>query len=278
MNDKKFTNLPVELISRLRAIFNLHDWSVDQDETFDRFCQMLRTMNKEQQDCILELTRIFLRVDFQKYPFHIGRALSKINVNLLNNIDRIYVLPIRTEKDFGKQKSSTFVAYGLHDFKTNNLLYGKTINIIDTLSGLPRNFNLTPSLLLLVDDFIGTGETAEGCINYLKQTLGIELSKILILALVVQREGYERISGLGVEVVYSEIRQKGIADGFQPPLRQEFTDVMRAIEDKYNFEAEIRFGYKQSEALVKMIRTPNNTFPVYWNSRTSPEFDPPFPR
>lgn len=27
---------------------------------------------------------------------------------------------------------------------------------------------------------------------------------------------------------------------------------------------EFQFGYDHSEALVKMIRTPNNTFPVYW--------------
>lgn len=278
MNAKSVQTLSPELIRRLTAIFNLHGWPIEGDEIFNRFCQLLRIMDKEQQECILELTRRFLRIDFGKYPYHIGQALAKLGGNALDKFNKIYIFPIREEKDFGKQKSSTFVAYGLHEFRSSQPLATKTVNIIDTPNGLPKNFNLTPSLLLLVDDFIGTGETAESCINCLTQKYGINSDKVIVLALVVQREGYRKITDMGMKLVYSEWRVKGITDVCQQPQKQDLIETMMLIEDKLNFDFDIRFGYKRSEALVKMIRTPNNTFPLYWSSKSVFKFNPPFPR
>jgi hypothetical protein len=270
--------ISIEVFAQIKAIFEYHHWSIDQENTFDRFCQMLSLLDNEQQKCIMELTKKFLRVDFAKYPNHINRALANIQPDFFNDTDRIYVMPLRSPEDFGKQKSSTFVAYGFYDYKTHNLFLGKNLNIIDALGGIPKNINVTKSMLILVDDFIGSGETAESCLNYLEKDVGIDLSKVMLLALIVQKEGWTKLTDMGHKLVCSEIRNKGITDEFQEPIKQEFIKAMQSIEDIFKYNAEFRFGYRQSEALVKMIRTPNNTFPIYWKSTNTPKHNAPFPR
>ncbi len=272
------SGLSLRVLAKLKSIFDAHHWPTDQEDTFDRFCQMLAFLEPEEQDCVLELTKNFLRVDFTEYPHHIRKALTGIEPELFREAARIYLMPLRAPQDFGKQKSSTFVAYGFHEYRAHEAFAGKPVLIIDTPGGLPRNFNASNSMLILVDDFIGSGETAEGCLNYLREIVGIDLNKILLLALVVQREGWTRLKGMGPKLVYSEMRGKGITDEFQDPTRQALTEAMHSIEAKLRFDADICFGYKQCEALVKMIRTPNNTFPVYWKSQTTPKHLAPFPR
>jgi len=40
---------------------------------------------------------------------------------------------------------------------------------------------------------------------------------------------------------------------------------MQSIERRIKgLEEKFKFGYEGSEALVSMIRCPNNTFPIYW--------------
>lgn len=39
----------------------------------------------------------------------------------------------------------------------------------------------------------------------------------------------------------------------------------------------MELGYAESEALVTMIKTPNNTFPFYWYEKNSNSYAP-FPR
>ena len=278
MTNRLKTNLSLNVIIQLREIFIQKKWEIEGESSFDRFCEMLSSLSPEQQECVLLLTKEFLRVEFNTYPFHIRKALSCIDSKSLTDVNKIYVMPLCVKSDYGKQKSSTFVAYGFHDLKSDNLFFDKEVNIISTPVGLPKNFNLSSGLLLLVDDFIGTGETAEGCLRYLVDEIGITLDKILILALVVQRSGYERLLSLGVNTVFSILRGKGISDGFVDPEKGIISQTMSSIEDMLEFENDIRFGYQGSEALVKMVRTPNNTFPVYWKTKKALKFTPPFPR
>lgn len=271
-------NLQAEVFSRLKDVFEFHHWSLDGEDTFERFCSLLGMLDKNEQNCIIDLTNKFLKVDFSKYPHYINKALATFPNAIFQNIDKIYIMPLRAPEDFDKQKSSTFVAYGFHDYKTHSVFSGKTLNIIDKPTGIPKNFNSTNSILLLVDDFIGTGETAESCLEYLSGSVGLDLRKILLFALVVQRDGYDKLIKAGHKLFCADVRNKAITDDIHDPEKQYFIKVMQSIENKFNFRPDCRFGYKQSEALVKMIRTPNNTFPVYWESVPRLKYKAPFPR
>lgn len=284
----------IEIINKAKKLFNFHNWEIDNKGSFGRFCGALSILSIEQQDCILDISRSFLKVDPGKYHLYIKSAIAGIDDERIDPFAKIFVLalnvveqeielrkPIDERKKIGR--SSDVIAYYFNDSDLQDLpkLRNKRIIVAYSLNGLPKNFNNRKSLLLLVDDFIGSGETASGCINFLINEAKYDVSKISLLALVSQKEGVERIKDKGVEVYCSEIRNKGITDNYSSPTKDEFINLMKNIEDIINIDDKYRFGYSQSEALVKMIRTPNNTFPVYWRkSRTEDgqEFTPPFPR
>ena len=98
-----------------------------------------------------------------------------------------------------------------------------------------------------------------------------------VLALVAQEEGVDYIQKLGVELYVGETRRKGISDYYTDEEAEHRLKLMEEIEDKMSVKRNYRLGYGQSEALVTMCRTPNNTFPVFWEEKGNMKLAP-FPR
>ena len=71
--------------------------------------------------------------------------------------------------------------------------------------------------------------------------------------------------------------KRGISDRYVGEQLDTYSRIMTHIEDKLKVAAKDRFGYNQSEALISLIRTPNNTFPVFWKSYGKNKIVP-FPR
>ena len=135
--------------------------------------------------------------------------------------------------------------------------------------------DLTPndSILILVDDFVGTGETAiDVCKIFLDKTYsGSKLNpeSVFIVSIVAQSEGVIKVKKeLNVNLVSDTIRDKGISDGYSSNAVAEKIELMLSIESKIcskKFLKKYSLGYGKSEALVSfMNKTPNNTFPFYW--------------
>ena len=124
--------------------------------------------------------------------------------------------------------------------------------------------------------FIGTGETAVKGINDILSKVA-DRNRIYVIALVAQNVGIEAIESLGIRIYADVIRFKGISDYYKDEELIEKINLMEAIERKLAIKRKYRFGYGASEALVTMKRTPNNTFPVFWeeNDRANKA---PFPR
>lgn len=284
----------IEIINKTQKLFRDHNWIIDDEGSFGRFCEALSLLSSKEQKCLLDITHNFIKVSPAKYHLYTKMAIEEIDDRVIRTLSRIYVLalnvveqkienqkPVEDRKKVGR--SSDVIAYHFNDSDLQDLPKFRDTNIIViySLDGLPKNFNNSQSLLLLVDDFIGSGETAEGCVDYLGSDAGYDVRKISILSLVAQKDGIDRVRNKGVEVYCSEIRNKGISDNYSSPLKDEYISLMEDIEDEIDVDDKYRFGYNRSEALVKMIRTPNNTFPVYWlKTRTSngKKFNPPFPR
>ena len=55
---------------------------------------------------------------------------------------------------------------------------------------------------------------------------------------------------------------------------------MDDIEKRLKVNENYRRGFKESEALVCMLRCPNNTFPVFWSTKkvSGESWPAPFPR
>ena len=141
--------------------------------------------------------------------------------------------------------------------------------IITSINCLPKNLqNSSVKKLFLVDDFSGSGETVFSCLDYLKQEKQILGNKITILLLAGMKDSINKIQQKGYEVYCDLIQEKGISSIIDDIKRNDFTILMNEIEAKYHIDinSEIHFGYNHSESLITLIRTPNNTFPIFWDS------------
>ena len=87
-------------------------------------------------------------------------------------------------------------------------------------------------------------------------------------------EGVKILNSNGY-TVYSAVQcNKGLSEN--GTIEQ--IEMMKSIEDQIRIDEVFRFGYHSSEALVKMMRTPNNTFPIYWFHKRNRNKYAPFPR
>ncbi|MED4354327.1 hypothetical protein P9265_18710 [Schinkia azotoformans] len=286
INRKKKQNLSIDIFNKIGNLFEDKGWEISEDfndfSLFGRFCDLLSYLNSEQQDFIIELTSKYYKVDFEEYIILISKILNTIfkDTNDTENLNTFYVMPLITEKDKFKIKSSTLVAYLFQspllkyngkfsniNFKVRNELTEKEINKI----------NESPKTkLFLVDDFIGTGETALASFDfYVKQ--GINRNEITIISLVSQEAGYLLLKGNNIDVHVGQLFKRSISDYYQEKELKSKLQLMNSIEDKIRPSEDCKLGYKGSEALVTLVRTPNNTFPIYWLEKKSGH-KAPFPR
>lgn len=134
--------------------------------------------------------------------------------------------------------------------------------------------------MLLIDDFIGTGETADGAWTDFNTNYSVPSDKVYVVCFVAQRVGVEYMRSAGVPCITVHERWKGITDSAHLADKTAAMAVMDDIESKLAIGANMQRGYQKSEALVMMYSCPDNTFPVYWarKMRSGKQWPRPFRR
>ena len=69
----------IEIINKVTKLFNLHGWEIDKDGSFGRFCDALSFLPVTQQDCLLDISKNFLKVNLEKYLLYIKLAIAEID-------------------------------------------------------------------------------------------------------------------------------------------------------------------------------------------------------
>lgn len=139
-------------------------------------------------------------------------------------------------------------------------------------TSIQRSWTNPEILLLLIDDFIGTGETVIGAIDDL---FSIGLLKdeypLKVLTFIAQEAGIENIQKKYPDIVtYSKILNKGLSDNYTGNILKNNINHMIEMERKLNIKPDYQFGYGKSESLVAISRrSANNTFPVFWLEKKS---------
>jgi len=271
--------LSISDLSKLENIFSSKSWPIKSEvgeSIFDSFCNMLSSFEQEEIDLILDLTKDFLWVNESQYIMLFCESFRELFEKQLSaGIQQIVLCPLLSESDINKPKSSIILLY----FIKANLLALQSrfrqinIYIIDSPTAYNPAELLENHSLCLIDDFIGTGSTAISAVNYFidKQ---INIASISILSLVAMRSGIDFLRQNGYNTVATIILDKGIEGSVNADQKYK---VMEMIEAKIAVKADYHLGFGHSEALVKMVRTPNNTFPIYWLRNKKNPYAP-FPR
>lgn len=274
-------DISIATLFRIQKLFSSKGWpqNGDLDECyFDRFCNLMRNLSEEQQEMLFTLSEEFLWVQETEYIRYFVRSFDLLIKKIGTDTRKTIVLiPLLPPEDFGKAKSSVVLFYFI---KGNIVHLQKKYSAQNiTLLECPAQFNphdfSEDSLFCLVDDFVGSGETASSAISFFLEN-GISKCNMFIIALVSMQQGMDFLRQDGVQVFSSVVMRKAISDRTDGKDAS-FRPLMESLEAAIKVRSEYTFGYAHSEGLVKMIRTPNNTFPIFWMKNKKNQ-SPPFPR
>lgn len=260
----------VELIS----VFKEQNWDIEEstageNSVFDMFCKRLEELESDaDRELMLELTRKYLVVNLEeygKYMVDVFRKFIDRNKDKIGKTEVIHMFPVQ-DKDYpAKTKSGNVMCYLFQGnlMRRFDEFRNKRIRIIETFDGLEK-YKEDIECLLLVDDFVGTGDTILGCINLIEEK-GIKKERIKALTLVMQEQGRNAVEEYGVEIYSAVLRNKAITDNYSIEEAEKKIAQMKNVGKRIKAKKELYLGYKESEGLVSMIKTPNNTFPFYWH-------------
>jgi hypothetical protein len=256
-------------VNRLRSIFENKGWeeiTESKNREFDDFCQMLTYFDDTQQDLILSLTDDFLQIKSMSYVRHFFEAYKKLIVEINDRFDKILIQPLVAPKDIDKTKSSKFLFYFLKgEGRALKIASGEIdVKFIENHYSLEKEGVGSNTLLCLVDDYVGTGNTALEAVRFLLDRK-IPAANICVVSLAAQSIGFRRLKEINIPLYYLFFRDKALSDNSKYTV--EDIKTMERIEKRMGVSRKYLFGYGKTEGLIRLHRIPNNTFPVYWYTR-----------
>lgn len=263
---KKKSLVTVDDVFLMTELFNRKSWNryVGYESVLDAYIETLGRMTGPEKVLFLDLTERFLWI--MDYTTDIITQLNRI-LNQFNYQD-YYVIRCIEKSEQRKSKSSGVVLYEIKNPVVQRKLV-KPVHILNSTSDLKKLKDLSNSLFILVDDFVGTGQTADDCMTDLKQIQPTIAGKMVVMCIVALEQGIQKLSNLHVPIFYRYRFNRGISVYYTGYKLRENIRLMQQIENNFEIST-YNFGYHGSEALVCLKRCPNNTFPIYWHGRKTP--------
>ncbi|CEN85134.1 phosphoribosyltransferase-like protein [Paraclostridium sordellii] len=263
--------LSIKENQQIIQLFEMRNWEIDdknQYSLYNRYRNILLKLDftVEEKELFFKLSSKIILVGIDEYTKGTSNLLIKFVQSYKGeNIKKIHIMPSITKCMHMNDeiKSSAFISYL---FKSKNIYYNdilakKKINIIGgyrDLNNKKNEFIKQNKPLIVVDDFIGSGDQVTDCVNDIC-SLGINKKNIFILALYIHESGKKKLSDENINLIYEECISKEVSG----VLSNKEIEILKSIERKINVRNGYEFGYGGSEALISLIRTPNNTLPIF---------------
>lgn len=265
--------LSLSRLERLYELFSNKGWPVEECldvSGFERYCHTLSRLKPELQDFMIDLSGNFEHITVKDYLNFLLEPLKRLREDA--GEENLIFVTCTPKEDVGSVKSSSTVLYQIKGTTIRQHINLRPYLVIDNISTISLP-DMSNNRIVLVDDFVGTGETAKGAVEYIRELCPIlkDNSRIVVLCIIAMKEGEEFLKNNGVAIYCHHIRQKGISEELVEGEREDAMTNMIAIEANIKkLKDDYRFGYNHSEALVCMERCPNNTFPIYWLGNGTP--------
>ena len=266
-------------------IFMSNGWNVraESKEVLKNYLELLSNLESEQRELILDLTKRYVWITYSQYEELFFQVIEQIDIERVENCSRIVVLPIIRPEDVGKVKSSFPILYFFKSFAllTRPLFAQKAIEVVENVADIQNGvFKIKDSdLIIMVDDFLGSGETVEAALKEVFKIREISNTQIVVFSLVALQMAIDFLNKYEIYYTVNIILERAISDFYQSPEKEEKIRIMEEIESMIQGN-HYKFGYNNSEALITMVRTPDNTFPIFWKKykKNNKIFLPPFIR
>lgn len=254
------TLLPADL-SKIDAIFKMKDWKRTDDDLFNNICSAVELLDKKEKDLFFFLTSKFLRIyDIDYFP-KIGKAIEQLNIP--QNTKQIIIVPLLREKDFDRIKSSCMFVYPLKQQLKQIFHIKQPIYTFSNYRSISRPIN-EHTLFIIPDDFIGSGTSAREFIEELRSKYGnVNIAFVTIASL---ETGENLLESLNCEVYSCHHLKKGIQDDetIDDDKKSEYYKILHNLSERLGILPQYEKGLYDSEALISLLKIPNNTFGLYW--------------
>ncbi len=248
----------------LTKLHKEYKWlSYEPEALFELWCL---SDNKDQKDLIEFLIKNFSFVD--------GQTLNEAGKSIAAQIETNWGLTsestflIATCDDKNPDGSQSIIQCLKNKFSMN----WKESNFFNSLpigaNEIPDNSNV-----ILTDDFIGTGDTIERKVKYMRSTIEKrQLTNVTVrtISLAAMEFSKDVLDKLYMEYYSVFWLKKGISEIMEAENRPSAKKSMENLESKLKNKIGSRklpnFGYKRSEALFgfEANNVPNNVFPIFW--------------
>ena len=264
--DRAATTIGKEDYGRLLKIHKEHDW-LDQEykAMFDLWC-MLDDSN--QKELIEFLIKNFSVINSEK----LKKACKQIAVCIEQTWKLSWSNTYLTATcDDSVPDGSQAV---LQNLKNKFSQGWTTSNFFNSLQLALKEIS-DNTLLLLVDDFIGTGDTIKEKLEYVQKTLkerGLNNVTVKIISVGCMDFAKAKLSSLAVDYFSAYWLKKGISELVDEDKREVASCSMNSLEGKLQKKCKNKsishfsFGYQRSEALFVLdgFNVPDNVFPIFW--------------
>ena len=264
-------------IVKIQQLFAHQKWEIDESNKsslYNRYIHTYKQLDTEEREIFISLSYHYEIVTLVQYQEILIRVLSNVVKKYLGKKQTLYIYPIkkRTHKD--QIKSSDLVTYLCNStqLKYSDAISKKKIVLLGSMKQIEnKRKQIGNNVLIIIDDFIGTGKYASEVINELVR-IGITKEQIIAVTLYITKSGLDKFNQEQYCLEYGEV-----VESYIEKLSVTEKKILARIEKKMGIEADFSFGYGHSGTLISLIRTPNNTFPIFWESfGRFPS--PPFPR
>lgn len=264
----KFNNISLDDLLNTNDLFKRRQWKIDDRNKYslyNRFLSLMDRLNEKEKELLIELMGKIQIVGVEEYKDLLFEVLEKITISKSKEINStIFVMPIVEEYKENCSlktviKSGSFLSYL---FKNVHMQYREPLakNKFDIICGFDelnekKIRRINNSILLLPDDFIGSGEQAVGMVEKLEQ-LGINRKHIIVLALFILEEGKRNLRNRKIDSYEHKKLDRAFGNSLVDKRKRE---LVKSISEKCGIDENQYLGHNNSEALIVLSRTPNNT-------------------
>lgn len=211
-----------------------------------------------------------------------SRLLNKCYIQLREKypeIQTFYITPLlkKDSNKHNKVKSGVFVSYLFNTYHFSLIdeaenFKSARIKIIKYLDNdtLEKIENSNESMIVFVDDFVGTGTTVTAVYkSYFKESLDLIISKTCLITLAILDIGVKRVTEESIPMIFGTefltliSKYKDNVD-----KKNEILRVVKSLSKNFKIKDNM-IGYKDSASAVITIRTPNNNLPFLWSSKVN---------
>lgn len=229
---------------------------IDQLETL---CNKLSPSHKDLILTVLESIEVF---SFDHYPSLLKKAVSSFKqINLVGK----HIIFSSADRKKSVSSSSTVLVPLLKNEIPKLQKHMGFLSFQYKIEPENHNFEKEPTYIFLVDDFIGSGGQVTKTIELVNPVLR-PIDQIHIFTLVAGEKAIAALSAQGVPLQYGHVHKMGIESNSKFTNKDQAKMAMKEIEGLLKkFNPIYSLGYSQSESVISLINTPNNTFPVFWH-------------